>query len=205
MELKDVIENRTSVRSFTKEPVNIDDIKEMVRLAAHAPSVNNYQPWKFIAITNKELLENMAEKVASRISDLPANNSKASDNIKSQVEWFATFFRDAPALIAITMETYETVLEKGVNLTHEQINEIRLHPDLQSAGACMQNLLLAATDMGYGACWLSAPMIAVDNLEYLLKVEKNYKLISFAAIGRPVNEPSPKSKKSVNDILTFIE
>ncbi len=32
----------------------LEDIREMVRLASLAPSVNNYQPWSFVLITNKE-------------------------------------------------------------------------------------------------------------------------------------------------------
>ena len=64
MELKAAIEARTSIRIFSEEKVNMKDIREMVRLAGLAPSVNNYQPWRYIAITNKDLLNKMADVVA---------------------------------------------------------------------------------------------------------------------------------------------
>jgi len=41
MELKAAIEARTSVRVFKDEKIRLSDIKEMVRLAGLAPSVNN--------------------------------------------------------------------------------------------------------------------------------------------------------------------
>lgn len=205
MELKKVIENRASVRAFTNEEIPLTDLKEMIRLASLAPSANNYQPWKFIVVRNKEVLNKLAIKVSGKIAELPENLSKASKNVKSQVEWFATFFQDAPALVALAMENYETVLEKGVNLSHEEINRMRNYPDIQSAGACIQNLLLAAVDMGYGACWLSAPMIAKQDIESILKIKEPFHLIAFVAVGKPDRPIVPKEKKPVDDIIEWID
>ena len=205
MELKKVIENRASVRAFTNEEIPLTDLKEMIRLARLDPSANNYQPWKFIVVRNKEVLNKLAIKVSGKIAELPENLSKASKNVKSQVEWFATFFQDAPALVALAMENYETVLEKGVNLSHEEINRMRNYPDIQSAGACIQNLLLAAVDMGYGACWLSAPMIAKQDIESILKIKEPFHLIAFVAVGKPDRPIVPKEKKPVDDIIEWID
>ncbi len=205
MDLKLAIEKRTSIRNFTDEKIPVEDLKELVRRAGLAPSVNNYQPWKFYAITNKEVLSDMAIKVADKIKKLPANESIAAKNVKSQVEWFATFFENAPAVIAMFMEDYESVLEKGVQLSHDEINKLRNFPDMQSAGASIQNLLLSAVDMGYGACWLSAPMMAKESLEKILKVEHPYHLIAFVAVGKPARELQPKSKKPIDEIFKLID
>jgi len=205
MDLKTAIETRTSIRTFTNEVVKIEDIKEMVRRAGLAPTVNNYQPWKFIAVTNAELLNKMAFEVSRKISNIPGNSKSASDNIKSQVEWFATFFKDAPAIIALSMESYETVLEKGVSLTHDEINQQRNHPDIQSAGAAIQNILLTAVDLGYVACWMSGPLIAKQELETMLQIEPPFQLIAFVAIGKPSKEVKPRNKKSLEDIFQLID
>jgi len=205
MDLKQVIEIRTSIRNFTEEPVPVEDLKELVRRAGLAPSVNNYQPWKFYAVTNKDVLSKMAFRVAEKIKELPANKSIASENVKSQVEWFATFFENAPAVIAMSMEDYESVLEKGVQLSHEEINKMRNFPDMQSAGAAIQNMLLSAVDMGYGACWLSAPMMAKESLESILEIENPNHLIAFVAVGKPARDLKPKSKKSLNEIFKLID
>jgi nitroreductase len=205
MELKKVIENRASVRTFKNEEIPLTDLKEMIRLASLAPSANNYQPWKFIVVRNKEVLNKLAIKVSAKIAELPENQSKASKNVKSQVEWFATFFQDAPVLVALAMEEYETVLEKGVTLSHEEINRQRNFPDIQSAGACIQNLLLSAVDMGYGACWLSAPMIAKQDIESILKIKEPFHLIAFVAVGKPDRPMVPKEKKPVDDIIEWID
>jgi len=205
MDLRQTIEKRTSIRNFTDEKVPVEDLQELVRRAGLAPSVNNYQPWKFIAITNKEILSKMAMKVGEKIKEIPANKSIASKNVKSQVEWFATFFENAPAVIAMAMEDYESILEKGVELTHDEINKLRNFPDMQSAGAAIQNILLSAVDLGYGACWLSAPMMAKESLEEILSVETSYHLIAFVAVGKPTKDLKPKSKKSLDEIFKLID
>ena len=183
----------------------VEDLKELVRRGALAPSVNNYQPWKFYAITNKEVLSKMALKVSEKIKQLPANKSIASKNVKSQVEWFATFFENAPAVIAMAMDDYESVLEKGVDLSHEEINKLRNFPDMQSAGAAIQNILLSAVDLGYGACWLSAPMMAKEALEEIIAVESPYHLIAFVAIGKASRDLQAKSKKPLDEIFKLID
>lgn len=205
MDLKLAIEKRTSIRNFTDENVPVNDLKELVRRAGLAPSVNNYQPWKFYVVTNKKVLSDMAIKVADKIKELPANDSIAAKNVKSQVEWFATFFENAPAVIAMVMEDYESILEKGVKLSHDEINKLRNFPDMQSAGAAIQNMLLSAVDMGYGACWLSAPMMAKESLEKILEVELPYHLIAFVAVGKPARDLQPKSKKPMEEIFKLID
>ncbi len=205
MELKAAIEGRVSVRQFLPEPVPVNDIKEITRLASLAPSVNNYQPWRFIGITNTVLLHRMADRVRAKIAAIPENDSKFSLNVKKQVDFFATFFENAPALIAVCMEKYETVLEKGVALSHDEINEMRSSPDLQSTGACIQNLLLSAVDLSYGACWMSAPMIASKDLEEMLDIAEPFRLVSFVAVGKPTKPSSPREKKPIDEMFRMIE
>ena len=205
MELKAAIEARTSIRIFSEEKVSMEDIREMVRLAGLAPSVNNYQPWRYIAITNKDLLNKMADAVAVKIENLPSSHSINSKNVKTQVTWFSTFFKDAPVLLALVTKPYETVLETAVELTHDEINTLRNYPDIQSAGASIQNILLTAVDMGYGACWLSGPMFARQEIEQMLNVKSPEKLLAFVVIGHSKSEHKPKVKPNLADSLEIIE
>ena len=205
MELKQTIEQRASVRQFKDSQIPLEDLKHLVRMGSYAPSVNNYQPWKFYAITNHRLLEKMADTVKEKIEEIPENTSLASGNIKSQVEYFATFFENAPAVIALSMEDYESVLEKGVSMSHQDINILRNYPDIQSAGAVIENILLTAVHLGYGGCWLSAPMMAKEALEKLLGIKEPYHLMAFVAIGIPEKDVKPKEKKPLEDIFELID
>ena len=205
MELKAAIEARTSVRVFRDEKVSLDDIKEMVRLAGLAPSVNNFQPWRYIAIMNRDLLNQMADVVDEKIAGLPASKSLASANVKKQVTWFSTFFKEAPVVLVLVTRPYETVLESAVEISHDEINRLRNYPDIQSAGASIQNILLAAVDMGYGACWLSGAMFAREEIEKMLTIQAPEKVLAFVVIGKPRSEHKPRVKPNLADSLVVIE
>lgn len=205
MELVQAIENRVSVRSFTAEVVGRETLREIIRRAGMAPSINNSQPWKFLIISNKEMLSKMAKKVAESLSGLPA---KGEDDLNSKlmtkVEWFSTFFEDAPVLIALLMKPYTSVAEEGTTVSHDEINRMRNYPDMQTAGAVVQNILLSAVDYGLGGCWMSAPLIAQEKLEILLKVEEPWSLVTFVALGHAYGKPARKVRKTVEEISEFI-
>ncbi len=55
------IHNRKSVRQFTSEPVSDEHIQTMLKAAMAAPSAVNFQPWRFVVITEREQLDAMAE------------------------------------------------------------------------------------------------------------------------------------------------
>ncbi len=204
MELKDAIEKRTSVRSFLPDEIPVDDIREMVRRAGLAPSVNNFQPWSFILITNKELLKKMAEIISEKYHEFPFKDSDVTSNVKKQVEWFSTFFTNAPALVAVLLDKYESVLERGTTVSHDEINRLRNYPDIQGTGACIQNILLTAVEMGYGGCWLSGPLVARDELENLMGVSGETRLLSFIAMGKPSKDFTPKAKENLGEKLKVL-
>lgn len=205
MELKDAIERRTSIRSFSSEEIPLEHIKEMVRRAGLAPSVNNYQPWDFIAIANKEVLNKLANIISEKYHDFPFKKSDVTANVKKQVEWYSTFFTGAPVLLAVILKEYVSVLERGTDISHDDINKMRNYPDIQSTGACIQNLLLSAVDMGYGGCWLSGPMIAREEIEEILGIKKPSTLLSFVAIGKPSKDFQPKSKEDLGEKMKIID
>jgi nitroreductase len=205
MELKEAIEARTSVRNYSNESVDMKDIREMVRLAGLAPSVNNYQPWRYIAITRKELLNQIADVVAEKIDKIPATRSVAAANVKKQVTWYSTFFKEAPVLLVLVTRPYETVLESAVELSHEQINLLRNYPDIQSAGASIQNILLAAVNLGYGACWMSGAMFARTEIEEMLHINAPEKALAFVVIGKPKSAHKPKPKPNLAESMEIID
>lgn len=57
MTLLDDLRGRRSIRRYTDEPVSEDDLEDLLRAAMSAPSAGNEQPWQFVVIREKELLE----------------------------------------------------------------------------------------------------------------------------------------------------
>lgn len=65
------IEERRSVRRYAQEPVSLDDLNLLVDAARWAPSGGNLQPWKFVIVTNKKMLEAIKMMSPGIIRNLP--------------------------------------------------------------------------------------------------------------------------------------
>ena len=58
--MKEIFERR-SIRKYTNQPVSDDDIEKILRAAMAAPSAGNQQPWEFIIIKDKKLLNDITK------------------------------------------------------------------------------------------------------------------------------------------------
>lgn len=59
----DFIIARKSVRAYTHEGVSEQDIEAMLRAAMAAPSAMNRQPWAFVVVRDRAMLDSLAEKL----------------------------------------------------------------------------------------------------------------------------------------------
>jgi nitroreductase len=56
-----VIHSRKSVRNFTGDPVNNNDLDKIIKAGMAAPTAVNMQPWSFIAVKDRKKLDTLAE------------------------------------------------------------------------------------------------------------------------------------------------
>ena len=61
MTIIDGILSRHSVRKFTGESVKEDDLNIILKAAMAAPSAMNIQPWSFIVVTDKVIINNLCK------------------------------------------------------------------------------------------------------------------------------------------------
>ena len=55
-----LIQKRRSIRKFKTKPVEPDKIDTLVEAALRAPSSRGLQPWEFVVVTDKDLLERLS-------------------------------------------------------------------------------------------------------------------------------------------------
>lgn len=73
---------------------------------------------------------------------------------------------------------------------------------LEDGSAATENILLAATELGLGACW-----IAGDKKEYcqtvldLFKAPPGFKLVSLIAVGWPIKAVRQIKKRKIQEVL----
>ncbi len=61
MDAIEALNTRRSIRTFTSRPVSMDLVRELIRCAMHAPSAGNEQPWHFLILTNREVLNRIPD------------------------------------------------------------------------------------------------------------------------------------------------
>jgi nitroreductase len=61
MEVSEAIRLKRAVRSFTEEPIPEETIQAILNAGRRAQSAKNRQQWQFIAITKREILEQLSE------------------------------------------------------------------------------------------------------------------------------------------------
>ena len=207
MEFTDLARQRRSVRKFKDEPINKEEIVEIIRIATQAPSPGNDQMWSFQVVINEEAKEKMVDIVTKKLERLIFELKMNSEQYK-QIIKAATFFVEAPAVIVVSTKQYRSKIDamlKESGLNEKDIDSLRARPDLQSVGAAIQNLLLAAWEKGYGTCWMCGPLIAASALEKILQVEKPWKLMALIPMGVPNQELKPKMVKKIDEVLEFVD
>lgn len=55
--------SRVSVRAYTDQPVEDAKVETMLKAAMAAPSAGNKQPWKFVVVTDKEVLSKISSSI----------------------------------------------------------------------------------------------------------------------------------------------
>jgi nitroreductase len=60
MQTWDAITSRRNVRSFTDRPIPPTDLDRILEAGRRAPSSQNWQPWDFIVVTDREQLRALA-------------------------------------------------------------------------------------------------------------------------------------------------
>ncbi|GAB3047201.1 nitroreductase [Acinetobacter apis] len=74
-----VIQSRHSVRAFLDQPVHVNMIKEILAVAARAPSGTNTQPWKVYVVTEQKR-QDIVQQVCDAQKDINTHPSLSADH-----------------------------------------------------------------------------------------------------------------------------
>ena len=205
LNVQEAIARRRSIRSFRPDPVPKGLIEELLEAARLAPSGGNRQPWRFLVVTDAE------EKKRVRALSLDQR-----------------FLEEAPVLIicfadtkAFTKEAgkarYKEFEQFGVLETlsglfadpevRRQMDAMPEMPRGQMIGAALANtfiaiehLVLMATALGLGSCWVGA-LGGPGELNALFALPENLIPAAIIPIGYTDKWPSPRPRLPMEEIL----
>lgn len=207
----DFIYQRKSIRDYKEGTVPKEDILKMLDAATYAPSPKHQQNWHFVVVQDKSLIDKMAEAVTishKKIASM-ARSEKEEKSFLKFLPYYLNFQR-ASCTVIVYGKDYEMIEEdilRASGISEEYISLIKTpHPDAQGIGAAVENFLLAASALGYGACYMTGPAHAKDELEKIVGFHKpGYSLMAMISLGIPsdktVNQPP---RKPLDEVVTFI-
>jgi nitroreductase len=205
---KDLVLDRRTIRQFLPDPVTDEDICEIISTATHACNSGNEQHWQFIAIRSDDLKTQIAEIVRKKADQLldevaiKRSGDRPSYNPQD-------FYLQAPVVLAVATaegayQSKPDLLMLEAEYSEMEIGNLRCRGDLQTLGAVIQLILLAAWEMGLGGCWMTGPLFARTKLEQLLGIAGGDSLAALIPLGRPASIPSARGRKRVEDVLRFV-
>jgi nitroreductase len=212
-ELAGLITSRRSVRAWTNKPVPENLLLKAIELGTYAPNGGNQQNWYFYVILNKCVIGSVADAVQG-VAEYMASWPEASKlgDAAGRMLTRSSFFRNAPAAIAVAAKRYVSPLEEmaaerekvdpraGIISRGRNISNSRI----QSVSSAIAYMLLALHQMGLGAVWMTGPMQAKAEIEKLLKVPPEMDLVAFIPVGYSAEFPPLKARKPVSEVSQVI-
>lgn len=153
----DAIMQRRSIRRYRREPVAREAIQAVLEAAIWSPSAHNRQPWRFAVIESQSQKEFLAREMGARLRrDLRADGVPEAI-IETDTARSYERITSAPVLVALCLS-----MEDMDSYPDEKRSRAEYMMAVQSVAMAGQNLLLAAHDVGLGACWMCAPLFCPD-------------------------------------------
>lgn len=211
-ELGELMKTRRSIRKFQDKPVPEGLLIKALELAAWAPNGGNFQPWRFLIVSNKELIYKMADAVKAK-TELMTSWPEAKQFGEMMERWRKTsdFFRSAPVCIAVLMGKYSSPADQVLRARGESdpmAREIRNYrqignSSLQSVAAAITYLLLVLHYFGLGATWMAGPQQAKKEIEGLLKIPGEWDFVNLIPVGYPAESPDLRPRKPIMEVIQF--
>ncbi len=191
MNTLDAIRTRRSIRRFKPDPLPEETLREILTAATLAPSGKNAQPWRFVVVREDkraEMVAVMRAGIAARKADgIPAGSS----------EWTAKVMEHAPVTVFIFNE-HETDPFSPKDFGAVFSNMV----DVQSIGAAIQNMLLAAQELGVGSLWICDVFFAYGELCGWLN--EAHQLIAAVSLGYADEAPPPRPRKGLDEVTGWL-
>ncbi len=197
MDAMEAIVSRRSVRRFAPREVPRALLRELLAAACAAPAPHHSRPWRFVEIGPESRLR-LAEAMADAWrADLEADG-QPREVIKRSLARSRRQLAEAPLLLLACLE------QEGARRWPDRRRR-RAERDmyLQSMGAALQNLLLAAHARGLGGYLKGAPLFSQAAVAQALDLPSGWQPAFLVLLGYPAEgfQPPPRPAIRTDDLL----
>jgi nitroreductase len=187
----EAIAGRRSIRKFQDKPLPGQFVEQILEAATLAPSGKNSQPWRFYVVREDkrdEMVRVMREgMVHAQEAGVPLGSAEGTARIMERAPVTVFVYNDDAAVDASAPDIYAMVGSL---------------PAVQSIGAAIQNMLLAAQELGIGSLWICDVFYAYHELTAWLG--ETHQMIAAVSLGYPDESPGPRPRKPVSEVTTWV-
>jgi nitroreductase len=171
-----------SANSLGEPGPSAAELELILRAASRVPDHKKLVPWRFLLFQgeSREAFGKVLAKICA---------AEESDPGAFRLENEAKRFLRAPIVIAVISQ----VVKNPAAPEWEQV---------LSAGAACQNLILAATALGYGVQWVTEWYGYSDGVRKALALADNERVAGFIYIGTAKEKPDERERPKLADIVT---
>lgn len=185
MSVFELIQRRRSIGKMTEQRPTRAQIERLLEAATHAPNHHKVEPWRFIVLAGRaraELGEVMAETLAARMAETTSEKAQALLNKER-----SKLLR-APVVIVAVAEVPQ----------HAKVLHIE---NIEATAAAVQNMLLAAEEMGLACMWRTGEAAYDPRIKQWLGLSPEAQIVSFLYVGYPAipsqeRHPIPLERKT---------
>lgn len=181
----DLLMSRRSVKTRDMKDPGPDriDVEKILRAAVRVPDHGKLAPWRFIVLDGPA-----RERLGDTICDALITEQETSEKIAEKMKGYAT---QSPILIVA-------------------IHSPKDHPAIPeweqqlSIGAACQNMLVAATALGYACQWLTGWASYSPSVREALKMSERERIAGFLFFGdHGDRQPSERPRPTLEDLVTW--
>lgn len=200
--LQRVLRERRSIRVFRSDPVSDDDVLRLLDAARQAPSAGNRQPFRWMVVRHEKTKRQMAEAVREQVDE---RMKRFRPDLVDEVDVYGgqlTSFAEAPILI---VPVFAAARSSGASSSPGDTTELSLDSTLRdnlfSVAAAVTQMLLAASTLGLGACWMTGPLLAEERLSTVLGIPAGWRLAGIIPVGVPGETPPSPHRRPLGRLV----
>ena len=191
------ISARRSVRKFARLTVDGDTVERLVALACTAPAPHHSRPWRFVQV-GAESRERLADAMGEAWRADLERAGESVHTIDRLLRRSHAQLMEAPVLLLACL-----TLEGHHRWPDDERRRAERDMFVQSLGAALQNLLLAAGEAGLAGYLKGAPLFSADAVRSALDLPADWEPTFLVLLGYP-DKSAELSPREAIDIDRFL-
>lgn len=173
-------------------------VDEVLQAALWAPSPHHSQPWRLTVLTGRDERETLAAAMADQLARELRDDGVEEAIIRRQTERSRQRIGGAPVAVLCSL-----VKDGLVMVGDRRRDALEWEMAVQSVGALLQSLFLAARARGLGSCWMAAPMYCPDVVRRTLELSDAFVPQALALLGYAAHPGRLRGRREFDDLVRY--